>query len=54
MDERLLQEQVDYYRARAGEYDEWFFRTGRYDLGAARRLHPGWTIAAAPNFANSA
>jgi len=33
----LLQEQVDYYRARAGEYDEWFFRQGRYDRGPAHR-----------------
>ena len=31
---RILQDQVDYYRARAGEYDEWWFRTGRYDRGA--------------------
>jgi 2-polyprenyl-3-methyl-5-hydroxy-6-metoxy-1,4-benzoquinol methylase len=30
----LLQEQIDYYRARAGEYDEWWFRKGRYDRGA--------------------
>ena len=30
---RLLQEQIAYYRARAGEYDEWFLRTGRYDRG---------------------
>src|SRR5579862_2819893 len=29
----LLQEQIDYYRARAGEYDEWWFRAGRYDRG---------------------
>lgn len=29
----LLQEQIDYYRARAGEYDEWFLRKGRYDHG---------------------
>jgi len=29
----LLQDQIDYYRARAGEYDEWWFRTGRYDRG---------------------
>src|SRR5437868_6839320 len=26
----LLQEQLAYYRARAGEYDEWFLRQGRY------------------------
>ena len=28
-----MQEQIAYYRARAGEYDEWFLRTGRYDRG---------------------
>ncbi len=34
-DERtLLDEQIAYYRARAGEYDEWWFRTGRFDRGA--------------------
>ena len=26
-----LAEQLDYYRARADEYDEWFYRQGRYD-----------------------
>lgn len=31
----ILQDQVDYYRARAGEYDEWWFRQGRYDRGTA-------------------
>jgi trans-aconitate methyltransferase len=31
--DRLLQEQIAYYRARAGEYDEWFLRLGRYDRG---------------------
>jgi demethylmenaquinone methyltransferase/2-methoxy-6-polyprenyl-1,4-benzoquinol methylase len=30
---QLLDEQIAYYRARAHEYDEWFFRTGRYDRG---------------------
>jgi SAM-dependent methyltransferase len=30
---RFLQEQIDYYQARAGEYDEWFLRQGRYDRG---------------------
>ncbi len=30
-----LQEQIDYYRARAPEYDEWFLRLGRYDKGPA-------------------
>ena len=29
----ILQEQIEYYRARAGEYDEWWFRQGRYDRG---------------------
>jgi ubiquinone/menaquinone biosynthesis C-methylase UbiE len=36
----ILQEQIDYYRARAGEYDEWFFRQGRYDQGPA--LNARW------------
>jgi ubiquinone/menaquinone biosynthesis C-methylase UbiE len=31
--DKLLNEQIEYYRARAGEYDEWFFRHGRYDRG---------------------
>lgn len=30
----VLADQIAYYRARAGEYDEWWFRTGRYDRGA--------------------
>jgi 2-polyprenyl-3-methyl-5-hydroxy-6-metoxy-1,4-benzoquinol methylase len=29
----IEQQQIDYYRARAGEYDEWFLRRGRYDKG---------------------
>jgi 2-polyprenyl-3-methyl-5-hydroxy-6-metoxy-1,4-benzoquinol methylase len=29
----ILQEQIAYYRARAAEYDEWFYRKGRYDRG---------------------
>jgi demethylmenaquinone methyltransferase/2-methoxy-6-polyprenyl-1,4-benzoquinol methylase len=29
----ILAEQIAYYRARAGEYDEWFLRQGRYDQG---------------------
>lgn len=29
----VVQAQIDYYRARAAEYDEWFFRQGRYDRG---------------------
>lgn len=31
----ILQQQIAYYRARAGEYDEWFYRKGRYDRGEA-------------------
>jgi SAM-dependent methyltransferase len=27
----LVQEQIDYYRARAPEYDDWWLRTGRYE-----------------------
>jgi len=30
----LLREQIEYYRARADEYDEWWLRRGRYDRGA--------------------
>ncbi len=33
----ILQEQVQYYRDRAAEYDEWFFRQGRYDRGEDHR-----------------
>lgn len=34
-DERtLLDDQIAYYRARAAEYDAWWFRTGRFDRGA--------------------
>jgi ubiquinone/menaquinone biosynthesis C-methylase UbiE len=29
----MLGEMVNYYRARANEYEEWFYRRGRYDLG---------------------
>jgi demethylmenaquinone methyltransferase/2-methoxy-6-polyprenyl-1,4-benzoquinol methylase len=29
----VLEEQIAYYRARAGEYDEWWWRLGRYDRG---------------------
>ena len=32
-DDELLAEQVAYYQARAGEYDEWFLREGRHDRG---------------------
>ena len=29
----MLSDQIDYYQARASEYDEWFLRQGRYDYG---------------------
>jgi len=29
----LIREQIEYYRARAPEYDDWFYRRGRYDRG---------------------
>jgi trans-aconitate methyltransferase len=39
-DPAILAEQVAYYRKRAGEYDEWWLRTGRYDHGPA--LNAAW------------
>lgn len=41
----ILQHQQDYYRARAAEYDEWFYRQGRYDRGEA--LNRRWFDEAA-------
>ena len=35
----ILGDQIAYYRARAGEYDEWWFRTGRYDRGPEFNAH---------------
>ena len=32
-DDATLEEQLDYYRARAREYDQWWLREGRYDRG---------------------
>jgi SAM-dependent methyltransferase len=40
-----LRQQLDYYRARAGEYDQWWLRQGRYDRGAA--LNARWFAEAA-------
>ncbi len=37
----LLKQQIAYYAARAPEYDEWFFRRGRYDRGQEHRRR--WT-----------
>jgi demethylmenaquinone methyltransferase/2-methoxy-6-polyprenyl-1,4-benzoquinol methylase len=39
-DRRIIEEQKAYYQARAGEYDEWFLRQGRYDRGPAH--HDEW------------
>ena len=36
-DARLLSQQIEYYGARAREYDEWFLREGRYDRGPEHR-----------------
>ncbi len=33
MTDDIIQKQITYYSARAEEYDEWFYRTGRYDRG---------------------
>ncbi len=43
----LLAEQTDYYRARAGEYDDWWFRRGRYDRGAQANARWFADVAAA-------
>jgi len=43
-DPAILAEQVAYYRKRAGEYDEWWFRTGRYDHGD--ELNAAWNADA--------
>jgi ubiquinone/menaquinone biosynthesis C-methylase UbiE len=40
-----LEEQLDYYRARAGEYDQWWLRQGRYDRGP--ELNARWKREAA-------
>lgn len=34
---QLIDEQIAYYRARAFEYDDWWFRRGRYDRGEEQR-----------------
>jgi len=40
MSRERLQEQIAYYEARANEYDEWFYRNGRYDRG--QQLNQLW------------
>jgi SAM-dependent methyltransferase len=39
-----LRQQLDYYRARAKEYDQWWLRQGRYDRGLA--LNAQWLAEA--------
>ncbi len=34
----VLQRQIAYYQARATEYDQWFFRQGRYDQGPEQNV----------------
>jgi SAM-dependent methyltransferase len=41
----VLREQLEYYRARAAEYDEWWLRQGRYDRGPA--INAQWFTEAA-------
>ena len=36
----LLADQIAYYRARAAEYDDWWFRRGRFDRGT--ELNTAW------------
>jgi ubiquinone/menaquinone biosynthesis C-methylase UbiE len=43
--EQLLTEQAHYYRKRAGEYDDWWFRRGRYDHGS--QVNARWFADAA-------
>ena len=43
--EDLIGEQVDYYRARAPEYDQWWLREGAYDLGP--EFNARWAVEVA-------
>lgn len=45
---RTLAEMISYYRARAHEYDEWFYRRGRYDRGPERNAQ--WFVEAEEAF----
>lgn len=38
--DEILKEQADYYRARASQYDDWFYRRGRFDHG--EELNQKW------------
>ncbi len=46
---QTLTEMVSYYRARAHEYDEWFYRRGRYDRGS--EINARWFAEAEEVFA---
>lgn len=37
---KLIRDQIAYYRSRSSEYDEWFYRIGRYDRG--QELNNRW------------
>jgi len=39
---QTLQHMIAYYKARADEYDEWFYRHGRYDRGS--ELNARWFV----------
>lgn len=47
--EQTLREMVSYYRERAGEYDQWFYRQGRFDRGMENNAR--WFAEAAEVFA---
>lgn len=44
-DSEPIREQLDYYRARAAEYDQWWLRQGRYNRGTT--LNAQWFAEAA-------
>jgi SAM-dependent methyltransferase len=45
MTDPLLDEQREYYEQRAGEYDDWWLRRGRYDQGAEENAR--WVVEGA-------
>src|SRR5918998_3475950 len=47
--EGTLEEMAAYYRERAAEYDEWFYRRGRFDRGSVTNAR--WSTEAALVFA---
>ena len=52
-DDALLEQQVQYYRARAPEYDDWFERRGRYDPGAEHTTRWNAEVGAVRNALHS-